>query len=157
MASCLASSFSIFSDCIIPEGIMQRRLGTFYAQHPIMSRLIASPIALISGTIKTLLFPVICAVGLVALPIIALLKNEGKTGPWIGAWCFCLLGVVLSGAFIASVAFQLPLIVSSGLFVSFLAISIIFHVYTLVKEPPALALENVDIESIHKPLKLMEA
>lgn len=134
---CLAAHY--FSDWLSPEGLIQRHcLGAFYERHPVMSRVLATPIALISGIAKVFLFPAICAVGIVVMPIIAIIRAcQGKKdgGEWLKAWCFSILGLAVSIAFIAMACYYLPLIVTCACLVAFLAISIIAQVHKLVKEP----------------------
>jgi hypothetical protein len=134
---CLAANY--FSDWIVPEGWIQRGcLGPFYERHPVMSRVLATPIAFFSGTVKVFFFPVFCAVGILVMPIIAIIRAcQGKKdgGEWLKAWCFSIVGLAASIAFIAVACYYLPLIVTCALLVTFLAISIIAHVYKLVKEP----------------------
>lgn len=136
--SCVSGGISIFSDWVIPEGIVQRRLGDFYEQHPVMSRLIVTPIALVSGILKVFLFPVICLVGVVVMPIIALVRacqGREETGHWLEAWVFCILGVAASATFLIVSCYYIPLIASMAIFVALTGISIILHVHKLVKEP----------------------
>ena len=136
--ACCQTGMKIFSDWVIPEGIVQRKLGDFYENHPIMSRLLVAPVALFTGFMKVFFFPLICLVGVVAMPIIALVRscrgnNDG--GGWLQAWCFCILGVAATAAFLGVACYYLPLINSATILVIMLAISIVLHVGTLLKEP----------------------
>jgi hypothetical protein len=136
--NCCLAGIGLFGDWVIPEGKIQRRCGNFFQKKPLLSRFIATPIALVSGIVKVFLFPLICLVGVVVMPIIALIrcclgKKDGVT--WLQAWCFSILGVVASLAFVGATCFALPLIASSALLTLLVAGSIIFHVYKLVKEP----------------------
>lgn len=134
---CCSEGLQTFSDWVIPEAYIQRHhLGDFYRNNPLMSRLIATPIALFSGIIKTFLFPVICLVGVVVMPIIALIKAGKKEGSdWLKGWFFSILGASVSCALLAVSCFYLPLIVTAALLATFLSISVVIHVYKLVKEP----------------------
>ena len=137
-SSCFSSGGSIFCSWVIPETLIHAQLGQFYQESPFGSRVIATPLALISGIIKLFLFPLICAVGIVVMPIIALIRVcQGKKdlGPWLGAWAFCVLGFATSVSFIGVTTFHLPLIASVGAFISLLSVSITLHVYQFVKEP----------------------
>lgn len=104
-----------------------------------MSRIIATPVAAVSGSAKVLLFPLITLVGLVTMPFAAI--GEAYNGDkreainWLQAWTFCLLGFSASLAFLAFTGYCLPLIGSTAIFVSVVALSIIFHVHLMVKEP----------------------
>jgi multidrug transporter EmrE-like cation transporter len=137
---CCDKGCDLFRYWVIPESFIQERLGSIYEQHPIMSRIVATPIAFFSGFLKVFLFPIICLVGIVTMPLFALLsKCKGRTedsSNWLKAWGFCILGLGISIAFLAITCYQLPLVVSCGLFVGLLAVSITIHVYRLVKEPP---------------------
>ncbi len=134
-----SSGCSLFSYWMMPERLIHEQLGDYYRENPIGSRLFATPVALLSGMVKIFLFPLICAVGVIALPIIALVRysqEKKETGAWLTAWAFSLLGVAASAAFIGAVTFHLPLVASAGLIILLLAASITYHVYYLVKEPP---------------------
>jgi uncharacterized membrane protein len=138
IGSCCSPGWEIFGNLIIPEGMVQRRLGDFYKEHPVMSRLIATPIALISGIIKVFLFPLICLVGMVVMPIVALVctcRKEKNSCEWLSAWGFCILGVTLSVTFLAVSCYYLPLVASMALLIAFISASIISHVRKLVAEP----------------------
>lgn len=129
----------LFSDWVVPEGILQRKLGKFYANHPVMSRVLATPIATICGIAKVVLFPMICLIGMIAMPIIAIIRaGIGKKdgGEWVKAWCFSILGVAGCIAFFGFSTYYLPLISTSAFLVGGISLSIIVHVYKFVKEPP---------------------
>lgn len=135
---CCSAGIQIFSDWIIPEGMIQRRLGAFYEKNPVMARLIATPVALLSGIIKVFLFPVICVIGIVVMPIIALIRTcqgEKNGRDRMKAWGLCIVGVAASIAFLGVTCYYLPLITSSAILVVIMSISIILHVHKLVKEP----------------------
>ena len=137
-SSCFSSGGSIFCSWVMPETLVHPQLDQFYRQNPIGARVIATPLALISGIVKLFLFPIICAVGVVIMPLIALIKAcQGKKdfGPWLSAWAFSLLGLAGSVAFMSVTTFHLPLLASVGIFLSLLTISITLHVYQFVKEP----------------------
>lgn len=138
-SSCFSSAGSIFCGWVMPETLIHAQLGQFYRDNPIGARVIATPLAFLSGVMKLILFPVICAVGIVVMPIIALIRVcQGKTdrGPWLAAWAFSVLGFAASVSFIGVTTFHLPLIASVGAFISLLSVSITLHVYQFVKEPP---------------------
>lgn len=125
----------------MPETLIHNQLDQFYQENPIGARIIATPLALISGVVKVFLFPIICAVGVVVMPLIALIQAcQGKKdfGPWLSAWVFSVLGLASSVAFIGVTTFHLPLVASVGIFFSLLSLSITLHVYQFVKEPPRL-------------------
>lgn len=108
------------------------KLGELYKNYPVMSRIVATPIAVFSGTVKVFLFPVISAIGLIALPIIALIRcvrGDKNNGNWCMGSVFCLLGVVGSIAFFGITGFYLPVVVSAILFAGAIALSICIHVY----------------------------
>lgn len=114
-------------------------LGELYKNHPVMSRIVASVIAAISGTIKVFLFPVISAIGLIALPIIALVrcvKGERNNGNWCMGSVYCLLGIAGSIAFFGITGFCLPVVASASLFAGAIAFSICIHVYKANKDYP---------------------
>jgi hypothetical protein len=136
--SCCSAGVRIFSDWIIPEGCLHRHLGDFYRNNPIMSRLVVTPLALLSGIVKVFLFPLMCAVGIAAMPMIALLRAlQGKKdgGGWLQAWCFSILGVTASVAFMGLSCYYLPLVASSFILVTLITLSVIIHIQKLVKEP----------------------
>ncbi len=137
-SSCFSSGGSIFCSWVMPEALIHAQLGRSYRENPVGTRVIATPLALISGIVKLFLFPVICAVGVVVMPLIALIKAcQGKAnyGPWLSAWVFSVLGLAGSAAFIGVTTFHLPLIASVGMFISLLSVSVTLHVYQFVKEP----------------------
>lgn len=136
--SCLSSGSSLFCNWVMPETLVHDKLGSFYRSNPTGSRIIATPLALISGLVKVFLFPLICAIGVVVMPIIALIRAcQGKDySSWLSAWFFSALGLAFSVAFMGVTTFHLPLVATVGIFVSFLSISITLHVYHFVKEPP---------------------
>lgn len=145
---CSLLDSEVFVNLIIPEGMIHRHLGEFYETYPIGARLIATPIAFLTGSLKVILFPIICAIGVIVMPILAIIRacspdkqdagSPGRRGPgdYLKAWCFCIIGLGASIAFISLTTYHLNLVTSSGLFVGILSISIIIHVYKLVKEPP---------------------
>jgi len=137
IAPCFSDGMRIFNDWIIPERLLQQRLGVFYRYHPIMSRLMVTPLAFLSGIFKVVLFPLICTVGLVVMPFIALIRScRGQNGKnWLLAWSFCLLGVGASITYLVVTCYYLPLVASTAILVAALAVSLIFHVDRLVKEP----------------------
>src|SRR5262249_30680419 len=132
------SGLDIFVDWVIPEGIVQRRLGSFYKNNSILARVIAVPIACVSALLKVPLFPLICLVGLIAMPVLAiirLLQRKEDARDWLKAWCFTVVGVALSLAFIMISAYSVPLVISSAILIGVFCLSIAVHTYTLVKEP----------------------
>jgi len=140
MSNCCGAACQIYRDWIIPEGMIQRRLGKFYANHPIMSRIIASTYGVLGGFIKTFLIPLISLVGTVVMPIIALARfvfKKRDAGDWLKAWAFTFITFTASCVFLALACYDLRLIQTSILISTFIASSIIGHVYTLIKEPPA--------------------
>lgn len=137
--SCLSSGRSVFCTWLMPETLIHARLGSYYQENPMAARVVATPIAFLSGVVKLFLFPVICTVGIIVMPIIALIRacqDKPHNGSWLSAWCFCILGVAASVAFVGVTTFHVPLVISVGIFVALLSISITLHVYKLVKEPP---------------------
>jgi hypothetical protein len=136
---CCSAGFDIFTDLVVYEGVIHSRLGEFYQENPIMARVIATPIALIAGFVKVILFPVICVIGVVVLPILACvraIRKEVGAGDLMKAWVFCLLGLAISAAFLIIAVHHLSLVASGALLITAISISIVVHVYKLVKEPP---------------------
>lgn len=129
-----------FCQWIIPEALVHNELSKFYKDYPIGSRLLAGVIGLINGTLKPLLFPIMCAVGVVAMPIIAavqLARGEKEDAcEWMKAWVFCVLGAAATLGFVTIMTFYLPLTATAVIMTGFIAFSIVIHVYKLVKEPP---------------------
>lgn len=129
-----------FCHWIVPEVLVHNELGQFYKDHPIGSRILAATIALFDGALKPLLFPVMCAVGVVAMPIIAgvqLARGENEDAcEWGKAWIFCVLGAAATLGFVTIMTFYLPLTATVAILTGFIAFSIVIHVYKLVKEPP---------------------
>jgi len=135
---CCSKGFEIFTDWVIPEGIVHRRLGPLYANHPVMSRFLATPIALISGIVKIFLFPIICLVGAIALPLVAAARhflNKGDGKEFLKSFGFCVLGFSASILFLSITSYYTPLLGSSALFLGLLSVSITIHVYKLMQEP----------------------
>lgn len=143
------SGLKISNSFFAPEAYLKDRyLGDFYANHLVMSRYTMVPVGALCGFSKPFLFPVISAIGVVVLPIIALLKladghrndkpesiKNGKD--CLKAWAFSILGVGATIAFLAITAYFIPLVWSSALFLSFTVVSVSVHVYLMAKEPPA--------------------
>ncbi len=135
------SAVQIFSDWVIPEGIIQRELGDFYKENPVMARVIVAPIALTSGVLKVALFPIITLVGILVMPIIAAVRacqGDKQACEWLKATGLCVLGFTGSILFIGMMCYYMPLIASTAFLVSFLSVSIICHVYKLSQEPAPL-------------------
>ncbi len=140
MSSCCPSAgCEIFTNFVIPEGMIHSRLGSFYAKNPIMSRVIATPVGLICGVAKVFLFPVICLVSLVAMPIMAIIRssppNKKDGGEWLKAWLFSFIGLAAYVAILCVPVFYLNLVTSIGLFIALFSFSIVIHIYKFVKEP----------------------
>ena len=136
--SCCSSGINLWCDWVIPEGIIHRKLGDFYRDSPVMSRVAFTPIALISGILKPFFFPLICAVGVVVQPIIALVhawRGEKEWKKWLQAFCFSFIGLVASIAILGIAIYFLPLVATVAILVTLIALSITIHVYKLVKEP----------------------
>lgn len=140
---CCAGGLKKSNDWFGPEFIIHRHLGSFYRDNPIMSRLITIPIAALTGALKVALFPLIAVVGLVVMPMIALVRfSQGKKEEgveWLQAWGFCVLAVAGSVAFLGLFAFHIPLTWSIALIATAMTISIIIHVYKIAKEPGKLS------------------
>lgn|GEM_PF-5462107 len=141
MATECSSGCSLFYHWVMFESSIHNDLGDFYHENPIGSRVIATPIALIMGMAKVILFPVICAIGIIAMPIIAMVKVYQGKPEWearLSAWCFCVLGLASFATFICVSTFHIPLNASIGLLIVFFSISISIHGYELFKEPQPL-------------------
>lgn len=122
---------------------IHRHLGSLYQENPTMARLIATPLAMLSGMTKVLLAPVISAVGTIAMPIIALtLYWQGKenSGDWLQAWYFCLLGVGLSIACLTMLS-SVPMVYSTSVLALAVSLSIVIHVHKAVQIPTDLESE----------------
>jgi hypothetical protein len=140
MSSCVCSEgFKIFCNGLAPEEFARGRMGKIYRDHPIMSRVVATPLAVIFGIIKVLLFPVFIAVGLVALPIIGLKRffcsKDKPIYPWFQAWGFCLIGLGLTIGFMSLSTFNIPVFYCSLIFMGVISLSITVHVHRALKEP----------------------
>lgn len=124
-----------------PEHLIGLKLGSFYQDCPIMSRVVLIPLAAINGVAKTILFPLLSLIGTLVMPIIALIRaclGKRDTADWLKAWTFSVLGFAGFVAFCAVSAFYLPLTASAGIFLGGMCVSIAFHVYRAVQEPPLL-------------------
>jgi hypothetical protein len=108
----------------------------FYKECSVMSRCIFMPLAAIRGAGKVFLFPVIMAVGAVALPLIGLFKSlwnsDGSGWEHLKAGGICLLGAGAVLGFMLVSAYHLPLIASTSIFMSAMVVSICIHVYRAV-------------------------
>jgi hypothetical protein len=135
---CFSSGAELFYKMAMPESLIHARLGECYEKNPCLSRVVATPLVVLSGIVKFFLLPVICLVGLLVLPIIAIIRacHNQPVGKLLGAWCFCILGLISYGAFLSVTTFHLPLVASAGIFIALLSISITLHVHQFMKEPP---------------------
>ncbi len=127
------------ADFFIPERIAHRNLGEAYAQYPFASRVGLGSIATVTGFLKPFLAPIIAAIGTVVMPILACIRvckgdSEGAKG-YFKAWRVCFLTLIGATAFMLTTAYFLPLIASTALVVSLCALSIIFHVREMMKDP----------------------
>lgn len=131
-------SCSIFSSLVIPEQFLHGKLGSCYEKRPVMSRIVATPIACVAGAVKPLLFPLICAVGVVTFPLIALIRaclGKKDGGEWLKAWVFSVIGSLGVALFVLAGGYYFSLVTSSAILISVLSFSITLHVYTYLKQP----------------------
>lgn len=115
----------ILSNLFAPELALQRKIDRDI-------RPVAVPLVTLSGLIKPLLVPIIAALGVVLLPVLAAAK-KGERTPYLKAWVFCVLTVVASFGAISLAAFHVRLLWSSLILTSACALSIILHVRNSIK------------------------
>lgn len=138
MSSCCVESFHNSNLWFgFPDIQVQRECAWAYKDYPIASRVVAIPVATVVGFIKPFFFPVVAAVGIVVLPVIAAIRHfrKGDASAWLGAWVFSILATGSCVAFMAISAFYLPLVASASIFMSALTISIFVHVYRACHTP----------------------
>lgn len=138
MSKC-CSAIAICEDLFSPEFMIHRKLGNLYRDHPLSSRLVAVPLAVLTGALKVAAFPFIAIIGAIACPIIALVQlyrgDKESSCNWLKVGGFCILGVAGSLTFLALFSFHLPILWSGILGASAITVSIVIHVYKAAKEP----------------------
>lgn len=140
MTCCSGKTCDVLGDVFGPEYMVHRRLGGIYSRHPVGARIVTANVSTLSGLLKPFLVPIIAAVGLLILPIIAAAKFKGDRESAKGhlkAWGFCFLTIGATVAFFSLTTFYMPLVWSSAVVASICALSIILHVYKAMKEPDA--------------------
>lgn len=135
---CCSEGWKIYSNWLAPEEIVRTYLGEYYQSHPVMSRVVAIPLGVACGFFKPFIFPLWNVVGMIAMPIISLMrytlgKNDGKA--WLQASGLSFIGVIGCVAFLSLSFFTAPLYVSAGVFIAGLALSIIIHVHRASTDP----------------------
>jgi len=148
MACCTGRTSGILADLFGPEFIAVRNMKGTYQRHPVGARIGTGTVAAVSGLLKPFLAPLIAALGLVLMPIMAGVASqkgdvEGTKG-YLKAWGFCALTIGATVAFMAITTYFMPLLWSSALVVVIVTLSVIFHVQKAMKEPGTLPpLENI--------------
>ncbi|NGX62288.1 MAG: hypothetical protein K940chlam9_01785 [Chlamydiae bacterium] len=136
-----SSTCGILKGWFAPEYLVKEKtcVAGHYETSHILSRVVVTPLATIDGFAKVFLAPLMALVGVVAMPIIALVRKcalgKDDGGKWMKAWGVCLLTTVGTVAFLVVTGYYIPLLASTAIFVSLFAASICLHVYLGVKAP----------------------
>lgn len=106
---------------------------SFYKEHPVMSRAIFMPLALIRGIAKVFLYPLVALVGAIVLPLFGILKClwNSKCVGWeeVKAGGICLLGAGLFATYMLLSAYHFSFVASSSIFMGAILVSTSVHIY----------------------------
>jgi hypothetical protein len=123
-------------------------MRNFYKNYPLASRFVTVSSNTILGIIKVFALPFLSVIGIVVMPIMAIIKacrnNAQEAKQYLAATVFCLLAAAGAAAFIGLSGFKLPLIQGASLVVGGCAISVIIHVHRVVVGPKFLPVEQRD-------------
>lgn len=115
-----------------------KSLQKFSNDYPLASRVTYCILAILGGFAKTILFPIVSAVGAVALPIIGLIRaalQKADACAYIKAGAWCLLGVFTFATFAMVSAYYIPMPVSGAIFAIAVASCVAYHVHRACQSP----------------------
>lgn len=138
-----SQGYALYDKWMMPETLLQEKFAKAYLKHPITSRTVAIGVATLSGILKPFYAVAVSLVGVVVMPIIALisaiLAPKGtklqEAGKWLVSWSFSLLTVTGATAYLLVSAYYLPITYSACLVIGVWGLCIAIHIYKAAKTP----------------------
>lgn len=113
-------------------------MGNFYRDHAVMARVVFIPVALVSGLVKGLLFPIITTIQTLIFSIIAIVRiiqRKNDDAHYWQAAALSFVGASTCVVFFVLSAYYLPISAASGIYMTGVAISVTVHIYRACRGP----------------------